>query len=154
MAANQDTVLHTDSASISLLRRLRAGAAVHFVHHLDVCSAAPADLVANLEPAPGTDGTWYFYCPRSSRTPRARPPGTGSARSAAATPAGTRRRAPRRSMRRKPAQPATCPTGARTADRSAGSGGARRSTTMTRTRQTLPEPDTSSARSTGRLVRT
>ncbi|CAN6280722.1 unnamed protein product [Urochloa humidicola] len=64
MAVDEDTVSHTysDSASVSLLRRLRAGAAIHFVHQLDVCSAAPAALVNKLEPAPGTDGTWYFYC--------------------------------------------------------------------------------------------
>ncbi|CAN6322088.1 unnamed protein product [Urochloa humidicola] len=56
---------NSDDASIALLRRLRAGAAVDFVHHVDVCSAAPADLVADLEPAPGTDGAcWYFYCPK------------------------------------------------------------------------------------------
>ncbi|CAN6302838.1 unnamed protein product [Urochloa humidicola] len=56
MAAAEDneTVFHryTDDASaIALLRCLRAGAAaVDFVHHVDVCSAAPEDLVANLEP--------------------------------------------------------------------------------------------------------
>ncbi|CAL4937009.1 unnamed protein product [Urochloa decumbens] len=55
-----------DASSIALLRRFRAGAAaVDFVHRVDVCSAAPEDLVANLEPAPDTDiGCWYFYCPK------------------------------------------------------------------------------------------
>ncbi|CAN6322007.1 unnamed protein product [Urochloa humidicola] len=64
-----DTVFHNysdDASSIALLRRLRAGAAaVGFVHRVDVCSAAPEDLVAHLEPAPGTDSNcWYFYCPK------------------------------------------------------------------------------------------
>ncbi|KAF8757467.1 hypothetical protein HU200_010991 [Digitaria exilis] len=61
----------SDDASIALLRRLRAGATVPFVHHVDVCSAAPADLVADLAPAPGTDlaedgynSIWLFYCPK------------------------------------------------------------------------------------------
>ncbi|CAN6308548.1 unnamed protein product [Urochloa humidicola] len=67
--ADNETVVHryTDDAStIALLRCLRAGAAaVDFVHHVDVCSAAPEDLVANLEPAPGTDiASWHFYCPK------------------------------------------------------------------------------------------
>ncbi|CAL4920040.1 unnamed protein product [Urochloa decumbens] len=72
--ATEDTVFSTsdDASSIALLRRLRAGAAaVHFVHHVDVCSAAPEDLVASLEPAPGTDladggycSVWFFYCPK------------------------------------------------------------------------------------------
>ncbi|CAN6280624.1 unnamed protein product [Urochloa humidicola] len=65
---------NTDDASmIALLRRLRAGEAAEptFVHRADVCSAAPEDLVAHLEPAPGTglaDGgystVWLFYCPK------------------------------------------------------------------------------------------
>ncbi|CAN6308017.1 unnamed protein product [Urochloa humidicola] len=63
-ADDQDFYTCSDNASIALLCRLRAGATVHFVHRHDVYSAAPADLVANLEPAPGTDGTWYFYCPK------------------------------------------------------------------------------------------
>ncbi|CAN6308552.1 unnamed protein product [Urochloa humidicola] len=65
MAADAVLSNSDDKSSIALLRRLRAGAIVHFVHLADVCSAAPADLVANLEPAPGTEGrTWYFYCPK------------------------------------------------------------------------------------------
>ncbi|CAL4928316.1 unnamed protein product [Urochloa decumbens] len=55
--ATEDTVFSTsdDASSIALLRCLRAGAAaIDFVHRVDVCSAAPEDLVANLEPAPGT----------------------------------------------------------------------------------------------------
>ena len=57
--------------AIALLRRLRAGTEILYVHLADVCSAAPADLVANLMPAPGTDqmedsynSVWYFYCPK------------------------------------------------------------------------------------------
>ncbi|KAF8708658.1 hypothetical protein HU200_030038 [Digitaria exilis] len=53
----EDTVVFStnDDASIALLRRLRAGAAVHFIHHVDVCSAPPEDLVADLQSVPGTD---------------------------------------------------------------------------------------------------
>ncbi|KAJ1292916.1 hypothetical protein BS78_01G027100 [Paspalum vaginatum] len=66
----KDQVLATsDAASIALLRRLRSGEDVPFVHRADVCSAAPAELVANLQPVPGTDlaengynSVWYFFC--------------------------------------------------------------------------------------------
>ncbi|CAL4920009.1 unnamed protein product [Urochloa decumbens] len=88
MAAAEDneTVFHryTDDAStIALLRRLRAGAAaVDFVHRVDVCSAAPEDLVANLEPAPGTDlvdggynSVWFFYCPKRFKNAQGKPSG-------------------------------------------------------------------------------
>nr|TKW35209.1 hypothetical protein SEVIR_2G357300v2 [Setaria viridis] len=63
-----------DDASIALLHRLRSGATVHFVHHVDVCSAAPEDLVADLEPAPGT-GVWYFYCVKKYKSTHGRPGG-------------------------------------------------------------------------------
>ncbi|RCV40026.1 hypothetical protein SETIT_9G018200v2 [Setaria italica] len=63
-----------DDASIALLHRLRAGATVHFVHHVDVCSAAPKDLVADLEPAPGTS-IWYFYCVKKYKSTHGRPGG-------------------------------------------------------------------------------
>ncbi|KAG2544823.1 hypothetical protein PVAP13_9KG383173 [Panicum virgatum] len=61
-----------DASSIALLRSLRSGAVdLSFVHRADVCNAAPADLVANLEPVPGTDldqggynAIWLFYCPK------------------------------------------------------------------------------------------
>ncbi|KAJ1292773.1 hypothetical protein BS78_01G016200 [Paspalum vaginatum] len=55
----------SDAASIALLRRLRAGEGIHFVHHADVCSAAPEELVADLLPVPGTEGysrVWYLFC--------------------------------------------------------------------------------------------
>uniref|UniRef100_K4AIV8 NAC domain-containing protein n=1 Tax=Setaria italica TaxID=4555 RepID=K4AIV8_SETIT len=63
-----------DDASIALLHRLRAGATVHFVHHADVCSAAPEDLVTDLEPAPGTS-VWYFYCVKKYKSTHGRPGG-------------------------------------------------------------------------------
>nr|TKV90387.1 hypothetical protein SEVIR_9G025200v2 [Setaria viridis] len=63
-----------DDASIALLHRLRAGATVHFVHHVDVCSAAPEDLVADLEPAPGTS-VWYLYCVKKYKSAHGRPGG-------------------------------------------------------------------------------
>nr|TKV90435.1 hypothetical protein SEVIR_9G028700v2 [Setaria viridis] len=61
-----------DASSIALLSSIRSGVAdFSFVHRADVCSAAPADLVANLEPVPGTDldkggynAIWYLYCPK------------------------------------------------------------------------------------------
>jgi hypothetical protein len=54
--AGEDTV---DTASIALLHHhLRAGATVHFVHNVDVCSAAPEDLVAGLELVPDTSTVW------------------------------------------------------------------------------------------------
>ncbi|CAL4945237.1 unnamed protein product [Urochloa decumbens] len=66
MAADHDqhTRSSDDASTIALLRCLRAGATVDFVHCIDVLSAAPSDLVASLEPAPGIDGVWYFYCLR------------------------------------------------------------------------------------------
>nr|CAB3497517.1 unnamed protein product [Digitaria exilis] len=81
--AEETVVFSTsDDASIALLRRLRAGAAVHFVHHVDVCSAPPEDLVADLDPAPGTDlaqdgynSTWYFYCPKRFKNAQGKPSG-------------------------------------------------------------------------------
>jgi hypothetical protein len=63
-----------DVASIALLHRLRAGATVHFVHHVDVCSAAPEDLVADLEPAPGAS-VWYLYCVKKYKSTHGRPGG-------------------------------------------------------------------------------
>ncbi|KAJ1292769.1 hypothetical protein BS78_01G015800, partial [Paspalum vaginatum] len=61
-----DAVETSDAASIALLRRLRAGElGIHFVHHADVCSAAPEELVADLQPVPGTEGysrVWYLFC--------------------------------------------------------------------------------------------
>nr|CAB3497595.1 unnamed protein product [Digitaria exilis] len=81
--AEETVVFSTsDDASIALLRRLRAGAAVHFVHHVDVCSAAPEDLVADLQPVPGTDlaedgynSIWYFYCPKRFKNAQGKPSG-------------------------------------------------------------------------------
>nr|CAB3492515.1 unnamed protein product [Digitaria exilis] len=81
--AEETVVFSTrDDASIALLRRLRAGAAVHFVHHVDVCSAPPEDLVADLAPAPGTDlagdgynSIWYFYCPKRFKNAQGKPSG-------------------------------------------------------------------------------
>ncbi|OEL13780.1 hypothetical protein BAE44_0025204, partial [Dichanthelium oligosanthes] len=98
------------------LRGLRAGAVDNsFVHRVDVCSA---DLVANLEPVPGTDSaSGISTARRGTTTPKASPAATGSARSAAVTRAGTRRHGPRSSRDRKAARSATCPTGARTRDR-------------------------------------
>uniref|UniRef100_K4AKJ4 NAC domain-containing protein n=1 Tax=Setaria italica TaxID=4555 RepID=K4AKJ4_SETIT len=61
-----------DASSIALLRSIRSGVAdFSFVHRADVCAAVPEDLVANLEPVPGTDldkggynAIWYLYCPK------------------------------------------------------------------------------------------
>nr|CAB3492610.1 unnamed protein product [Digitaria exilis] len=80
----EDTVVFStnDDASIALLRRLRAGAAVHFIHHVDVCSAPPEDLVADLQSVPGTDlaedgynSVWYFYCPKRFKNAQGKPSG-------------------------------------------------------------------------------
>ncbi|CAM0146605.1 unnamed protein product [Urochloa decumbens] len=82
--AAEDTVFSTsDDTSIALLRGLRSGAAdFTFVHRIDVCSAAPADLVADLEPAPGTDladggysSVWFFYCPKRFKNAQGKPSG-------------------------------------------------------------------------------
>jgi len=73
-----------DASSVALLRGLRSGAVdFTFVHRVDVCSAAPADLVANLEPVPGTDlagdegysSVWYFYCPKRYKNTQGKPSG-------------------------------------------------------------------------------
>ncbi|KAG2545127.1 hypothetical protein PVAP13_9KG409826 [Panicum virgatum] len=73
-----------DASSVALLRGLRSGAVDStFVHRVDVCSAAPADLVANLEPVPGTnlagdDGyssVWYFYCLKRYKNAQGKPSG-------------------------------------------------------------------------------
>ncbi|CAN6308613.1 unnamed protein product [Urochloa humidicola] len=73
MAAEDTVFSNTDDASmIALLRRLRAGAAqLTFLHRIDVCAAAPENLVAGLDPVPGTDladggynAVWLFYCPK------------------------------------------------------------------------------------------
>jgi hypothetical protein len=46
-----------------LLRRVRIGEHVDFVHHVDeVCDVVPGILVADLEPVPGYCSVWYFYC--------------------------------------------------------------------------------------------
>ncbi|CAL4936814.1 unnamed protein product [Urochloa decumbens] len=73
----------SDDACIALLRSLRAGAVdKRYVHRADVCSAAPKDLVANLEPVPGTDLTdggynsvWLFYCPKRFKNAQGKPSG-------------------------------------------------------------------------------
>ena len=63
MASNDNDRRPTDDkASIALLRRIRAGEHVDFVHGVDVCDAAPEILVANLEPVPGYSSVWYLYC--------------------------------------------------------------------------------------------
>ncbi|KAG2544948.1 hypothetical protein PVAP13_9KG396711 [Panicum virgatum] len=72
-----------DASSIALLRSLRSGAAdLSFVHRADVCSADPTDLVANLEPVPGTDldqggynAIWLFYCPKRYKNAQGKPSG-------------------------------------------------------------------------------
>ncbi|OEL25035.1 hypothetical protein BAE44_0013951 [Dichanthelium oligosanthes] len=72
MATEDPAPRTSDDASIALLRGLRAGAVdSRYIHRVDVCSAAPEDLVADLQPVPGTgvadDGysnIWYYYCPR------------------------------------------------------------------------------------------
>ena len=73
-----------DASSVALLRGLRSGAVDStFVHRVDVCSAAPADLVANLGPVPGTnlagdDGyssVWYFYCLKRYKNAQGKPSG-------------------------------------------------------------------------------
>ncbi|RLN16735.1 hypothetical protein C2845_PM02G43730 [Panicum miliaceum] len=72
-----------DASSVALLRGLRSGAIDSaFVHRIDVCSAAPADLVADLEPVPGTDlaedgysSIWYFYCPKRYKNTQGKPSG-------------------------------------------------------------------------------
>nr|CAB3492641.1 unnamed protein product [Digitaria exilis] len=82
-APAEESVFSTsDDASISLLHRLRAGATVHFVHRVDVCSAAPEDLVAGLQPVPGTDlaedgynSVWYLYCPKRFKNAQGKPSG-------------------------------------------------------------------------------
>ncbi|KAF8757360.1 hypothetical protein HU200_010875 [Digitaria exilis] len=82
-APAEESVFSTsDDASISLLRRLHAGATVHFVHRVDVCSAAPEDLVAGLQPVPGTDlaedgynSVWYLYCLKRFKNAQGKPSG-------------------------------------------------------------------------------
>ena len=72
-----------DASSVALLRALRSGAVEStFVHRIDVCSADPADLVADLEPVPGTDlaeggysSIWYFYCPKRYKNAQGKPSG-------------------------------------------------------------------------------
>ena len=75
MAANDHVFRATNEASVALLRSLRAGTVDQrfkvFIHHADVYTAAPEELVAGLEPVPGTDVTedgynrqWYIYCPK------------------------------------------------------------------------------------------
>ncbi|CAN6308554.1 unnamed protein product [Urochloa humidicola] len=74
---------NTNDASINLLRGLRSGATdFTFVHRIDACAAAPEDLVAGLEPAPGTglsDGgyssVWLFYCPKRFKNARGKTSG-------------------------------------------------------------------------------
>ncbi|OEL33326.1 hypothetical protein BAE44_0005660 [Dichanthelium oligosanthes] len=82
MAADDSVSCTSDDASIALLRRLLAGATVHFVYHVDVCSAAPEDFVADLEPVPGTDLTqygynsvWYFYSKKRYKNAQGKPSG-------------------------------------------------------------------------------
>ncbi|CAL4919751.1 unnamed protein product [Urochloa decumbens] len=72
-----------DASSVALLRGLRSGdAEFTFVHHIDVCGAAPEDLVANLDPVPGTDladggynAVWFFYCPKRFKNAQGKPSG-------------------------------------------------------------------------------
>ncbi|AQK39381.1 hypothetical protein ZEAMMB73_Zm00001d023489 [Zea mays] len=75
MAANDHVFRATNEASVALLRSLRAGTVDQrfkaFIHHADVYTAAPEELVAGLEPVPGTNVTedgynrqWYIYCPK------------------------------------------------------------------------------------------
>ncbi|AQK41492.1 Putative NAC domain transcription factor superfamily protein [Zea mays] len=75
MAANDHVFRATNEASVALLRDLRAGTVdprfKAFIHHADVYTAVPEELVADLEPVPGTDVTedgynrqWYIYCPK------------------------------------------------------------------------------------------
>ncbi|ONM62946.1 hypothetical protein ZEAMMB73_Zm00001d000335 [Zea mays] len=72
MAADDHVFRATNEASVALLRGLRAGTVDKaFIHNVDVYTAAPEELVAGLEPVPGTDVTedgynrqWYLYCPK------------------------------------------------------------------------------------------
>ncbi|CAL4936812.1 unnamed protein product [Urochloa decumbens] len=72
-----------DASSVALLRGLRSGdAEFTLVHHIDVCSAAPEHLVANLDPVPGTDladggynSVWLFYCPKRFKNAQGKPSG-------------------------------------------------------------------------------
>ena len=128
MATNDDGIFRpTDEASIALLRGLHTRTIVDrsFIHRADVCSAAPEELVADLQPVPGTDVTEDGYngvtvCGISTarsdtRIPGASPASIGSARwsPTAARCAGTRR------LARSPCQAcpaprsATSPTAAR-----------------------------------------
>jgi hypothetical protein len=81
MATNDDDDVFrpTDEASIALLRGLRTKTIVDrsFIHRADVFSAAPEELVADLQPVPGTDATedgynsvWYIYCPKRYKNTR------------------------------------------------------------------------------------
>ncbi|CAN6286331.1 unnamed protein product [Urochloa humidicola] len=73
----------SDDASIALLRGLRAGAVDRrYVHRADVCGAAPEDLVADLDPVPGTDladggynAVWFFYSPKRFKNAQGKPSG-------------------------------------------------------------------------------
>jgi len=83
MVANDDHVRPTDEASVELLRGLRAKTVNRsFIHRADVCSAAPEELVADLQPVPGTDVTedgynsvWYIYCPKRYKNTRGKASG-------------------------------------------------------------------------------
>ncbi|EER93174.1 hypothetical protein SORBI_3001G031000 [Sorghum bicolor] len=85
MATNADDVFRpTDKASIALLRGLRSKTIVDrtFIHRVDICSAAPEELVADLQPVPGTDVTedgynsvWYIYCLKRYKNTRGKPSG-------------------------------------------------------------------------------
>ncbi|CAN6308681.1 unnamed protein product [Urochloa humidicola] len=84
MAAADPFRRTSDDVSISLLRGLRSGSVdiISFVHRIDVCSAAPEDLVANLDPVPGTElgqggynAIWFFYCPKRFKNVQGKPSG-------------------------------------------------------------------------------
>ncbi|CAD6207417.1 unnamed protein product [Miscanthus lutarioriparius] len=81
--ATNDEFRPTDEASVALLRGLRAKTVNRsFIHRADVCSAAPEELVADLQPVPGTDVTedgynsvWYIYCPKRYKNTRGKASG-------------------------------------------------------------------------------
>jgi hypothetical protein len=85
MASNDDDIFRpTDEVSIALQRGLRTKTIVDcsFIHRTDVCSAAPEELVADLQPVPGTDvmedgynNVWYIYYPKRNKNTQGKPDG-------------------------------------------------------------------------------
>jgi hypothetical protein len=72
----------TNEDLVALLPNLCSGEGSPFVHHADVLSAAPAEVVGNLVPAQGTDkagdgygSVWYLLCSKKYKSDAARPYG-------------------------------------------------------------------------------